>query len=193
MGKPCTSCIADSVFPRPRLIRIVELNYLDVLGSGAERFCQIAAGAKAHFPRKSLSLSCSMTWSADKIALTRSECGARLTAAVDGFAYALAGGPQGVCGLSGLGRAMISDGALELGGVIVVAHDRTPPGYAANVRIGLRFLKLPGCRADETESQMAVIFKRTGNLSAMRRAMGVTVAPLSDGTLERRFGSKSFQ
>jgi hypothetical protein len=28
-------------------------------------------------------------------------------------------------------------------GVVVVAHDRTPPGYAANVCVGLRFLKLP--------------------------------------------------
>ena len=28
-------------------------------------------------------------------------------------------------------------------GVVIVAHDRTPPGYAANVCVRLRFLKLP--------------------------------------------------
>src|ERR1700722_7726480 len=66
---------------------------------------------------------------------------ARLTPGIDSVAYALAGVPQAVCGLSGCGRAMISDGAFEVG-VVIVAHDRTPPGYAANVCVGLRFLKL---------------------------------------------------
>jgi hypothetical protein len=47
---------------------------------------------------------------------------ARLTPGIDSVAYALAGGPQGFCGLSSCGRAMISDGAFEVG-VVIVAHE----------------------------------------------------------------------